>query len=84
MHEELDRNGLNEVLGDADIHVPVFAVQRAHGRGGRGERGARCTMRAKTGPVVFLFGAGASYAVGSRIATLLDIETLLTADRIGG
>jgi hypothetical protein len=29
--EELDRDGVDGVLGDADIQSPVFAVQRAHG-----------------------------------------------------
>jgi len=31
MHEELDRDGLDEAMGDADIHSPVLAVQQAHG-----------------------------------------------------
>ena len=30
-HEESDRDGVDEALGDADIDLPVFAVQRAHG-----------------------------------------------------
>lgn len=30
-HEELDRAGLDDVLADADIFGPVFAVQKAHG-----------------------------------------------------
>ena len=30
-HEELDREGLDEVLGDADIYTPVVGVQRRHG-----------------------------------------------------
>jgi hypothetical protein len=30
-HEELDRAGLDDVLADADIFGPVFAVQRGHG-----------------------------------------------------
>jgi ATP-dependent Zn protease len=30
-HEELDREGLNQAIGDADIYSPVFAVQQAHG-----------------------------------------------------
>ena len=29
--EELNRDGLDRALGDADIFAPVFAVQRAHG-----------------------------------------------------
>ena len=29
--EELDRDGIDEVIADADIYRPVFAVQRAHG-----------------------------------------------------
>jgi ATP-dependent Zn protease len=29
--EELDREGLDEVIGDADIYQPVFAAQREHG-----------------------------------------------------
>jgi hypothetical protein len=31
VHEELDRDGLDEAIGDADIYLPVFTVQRAHG-----------------------------------------------------
>ena len=31
VHEGLDREALDEVLGDVDICLPVFAVQRAHG-----------------------------------------------------
>ena len=31
VHDEFDREGLDEVIGDADIYLPVFAVQRAHG-----------------------------------------------------
>jgi hypothetical protein len=31
IREELDREGFNEALGDADIYLPVLAVQRAHG-----------------------------------------------------
>ena len=30
-HEELDCEGFDEVIGDADIYLPVFAVQRTHG-----------------------------------------------------
>jgi len=30
-HEELDRDGVDEALGDLDIYTPVIAVQRAHG-----------------------------------------------------
>jgi hypothetical protein len=30
-YKELDRDRLNEALGDADIHAPVIAVQLAHG-----------------------------------------------------
>jgi len=29
--EELDRDGLEQALGDTDIHAPAFAVQAAHG-----------------------------------------------------
>jgi hypothetical protein len=29
--EELNRATLDDVLGDADVFAPVFAVQRAHG-----------------------------------------------------
>ena len=29
--EELDRDGIDEVIADTDIYRPVFAVQRAHG-----------------------------------------------------
>ena len=28
--EELDRTGLNQAIGDADIYAPVFAIQKAH------------------------------------------------------
>lgn len=31
VHEELDREGLDEAIGDTDIYLPVFAVQREHG-----------------------------------------------------
>jgi hypothetical protein len=31
VHEEIDRDGINEAIGDADIYTPVFAVQQAHG-----------------------------------------------------
>jgi hypothetical protein len=31
VHEEVDRDGLDEALGDGDIYSPVFAVQQAHG-----------------------------------------------------
>ena len=31
VHEEIDRDGINEAIGDADIYTPVFAVQHAHG-----------------------------------------------------
>ena len=31
VHEELDREGIDEAIGEADIYLPVFAVQRAHG-----------------------------------------------------
>jgi hypothetical protein len=31
VHEELDREALDEVMGDAAIYLPVFTVQRAHG-----------------------------------------------------
>jgi hypothetical protein len=30
-HEELDRDGIDEALGDCDVYAPVFAVQRLHG-----------------------------------------------------
>jgi hypothetical protein len=30
-HERLDRDGVDEALGDVDIYLPVFAVQRAYG-----------------------------------------------------
>jgi hypothetical protein len=30
-NEEIERRGFEEVLGDADLYTPVFAVQRAHG-----------------------------------------------------
>jgi hypothetical protein len=30
-HEELDREGFREAVGDTDLFTPVFAVQRAHG-----------------------------------------------------
>jgi hypothetical protein len=30
-HEELDGDGLDEALDEADIYAPVFAVQRTHG-----------------------------------------------------
>jgi hypothetical protein len=29
--EEVDRDGIDEAIGDADIYAPVFAVQQAHG-----------------------------------------------------
>lgn len=29
--EEIDRDGINEAIGDADIYTPVFAVQRTYG-----------------------------------------------------
>jgi hypothetical protein len=31
VQEKLDRDRLDEVIGDADIYLPVFAVQREHG-----------------------------------------------------
>jgi hypothetical protein len=31
VHEELHREGLDQVIGDADIYGPVLAVQQAHG-----------------------------------------------------
>ncbi len=31
LHEKLDREGFDRVIGDDDICTPVFAVQRAHG-----------------------------------------------------
>ena len=31
VHEEIDRDGVDEAIGDADIYTPVFAVQQAHG-----------------------------------------------------
>lgn len=31
MHEEVDRDGVDRAIGDADVHGPVFAVQRGHG-----------------------------------------------------
>jgi hypothetical protein len=31
VHEELDRERLDEVIGDTDIYTPAFAVQQAHG-----------------------------------------------------
>jgi len=31
VREEVDRDGIDEAIGDADIYLPVFAVQRAHG-----------------------------------------------------
>ena len=30
-HEELDREGIDEAIGEADIYLPVLAVQREHG-----------------------------------------------------
>ena len=30
-HDELDRDAVDEALGDLDIYMPVFAVQQAHG-----------------------------------------------------
>jgi hypothetical protein len=32
-HDELDRRGLDDAIGDTDIYQPVFAVQQAHGLG---------------------------------------------------
>ena len=31
MHKKLDRDRIDEVIGDADLSTPVLAVQRAHG-----------------------------------------------------
>ena len=31
VREEIDRDGINRAIGDADIYAPVFAVQQAHG-----------------------------------------------------
>ena len=31
VHEEIDRDGINEAIGSHDIYTPVFVVQQAHG-----------------------------------------------------
>ncbi len=40
-HEELDRDGVFDAIGAADIHRPVFAVQEAHGLRERAVPGVR-------------------------------------------